>query len=182
MLISTCLDPGTRYAWKEWATSGLKAATGREKTSSGGRRARRRAPNMQMVYLGGGKADLGQYSIEVYDPLTQSILRTDFRLKASTACTSEGEFRRFMDSNRHFFREQVMVTVRTCRFEELVEPDLRLLGKKLVSRVNLAIGWPFLKSANIADYQPMESVDALPFQPVATEDPDDVITKYEIPF
>jgi len=187
VLIGTCVDPETRYAWKEWVTSGLRAATGSEKTSPGGQMSGRYGLDVEVTYLGNGEADFGEYTIEVFDPMTETILRTDFRLKACTTCVSEDEFDRFMQRNRQFFREQVMIAVRTCRFDELATPDLELLGKKLTSRVNRAIGRPFLKSASIADYQPMASVDNSPFYSVVPEDAGDpqnsgdAVTEVEAP-
>lgn len=111
------------------------------------------------AYLGDGKAELGEYSIRVFDPITQGELRTDFRLEGTTNLGDEASFAHFMRGNRRFFREQVAVVLRTHNLDELADPDLNLLGRKIVARVNRSLGERLLKSAEIKDFALYESLD-----------------------
>ncbi|MDY0165984.1 MAG: hypothetical protein RBS80_05530 [Thermoguttaceae bacterium] len=111
------------------------------------------------TYLGDGKAELGDYSIRVFDPITQSELRTDFRLEGMTSLGDQTSFEQFMRCNRRFFREQVAVVLRTHNLDDLTDPDLNLLGRKIVARVNRSLGERVLKSAEIKNFALYESIN-----------------------
>ncbi len=121
------------------------------------------------AYLGDGKAELGDYSIRVFDPITRSVLRTDFRLEGSTSLGDEASFQQFMRCNRRFFREQVAVVFRSHNLDDLASPDLKLLGRKIVARVNRSLGERMLKSAEIKDFSLYESMDHSGFVPWEAE-------------
>ena len=182
ILVGACVSAKTQYGWQQWVT-GRKSSTTRSHRSNRFNivTAKERKKRAKVTYLGEGRADLGGYSIRIFDPITETILRTDFRLEGRTTCTSEDEFRRFMLGNRRLIREQVMFGMRACDFAELADPDLKLLGKKLASRVNRGVGRRFLESVTITDYEPYESVDKLTYQPIEVAEldaPPPVVTSH----
>lgn len=111
------------------------------------------------AYLGDGKAELGEYCVHIFDPITQSEMRTEFRLEGTTSYGDEASFHRFMRCNHRFFREQVAVVFRMHNLDELVAPDLNLLGRKIVARVNRSLDQPVLRSAQVKDFGVYESID-----------------------
>ncbi len=115
------------------------------------------------AYLGDGRAELGDYSIRVFDPITRATLRTDFHLSGLTSLSDESTFRDFMVCNRRFFREQVAVVLRTHNFDDLAAPDLDLLGRKIVARVNRSLGERVLKSAKLKEFSLYEATDCSGF-------------------
>jgi len=157
VLLGMWIASGGTNTWREWLAN-LKFL---EKSSkgSGSQAAHRAEGPPKLGYFGDGKAELGEYSVRTFDPITRTTLRTDFRLEGQTSCTSKGTFEQFMKNNHRFFREQVMVTLRNCQLSDLTDPDLQLLERKLVSRVNRALGRRFLKSAEIKDFFLYESVE-----------------------
>jgi hypothetical protein len=96
---------------------------------------------------------LGKYSVSLFDPLTRTATRADFKLQGTTVCSDESSFRDFLDNNHRYLREQVMVTIRNCDASDLDDPELKLLEKKLVARVNRALGQRFLMAVNFEDFQ-----------------------------
>ncbi len=110
-------------------------------------------------YRSDGTVELGEYSVSVFDGASGSTLRTDFRLEGRTVCENKKAFDDFMRGNHRFFREQVNVTLRNCEPSELADPDLPLLERKLVSRINRSLGRPFLTSVEIQGYALLESVE-----------------------
>ncbi len=118
-----------------------------------------------LTYFGDGKADLGDFSIKIYDPLTRTSMKSDFHLEGNTVFDDQEGFSQFMESNHRLFREQVTVTMRSCNVNDLANPDLKLLEKKLVSRVNRAIGRSVLKSVRIMNHSLYESANNV-FVPV----------------
>ncbi|HYW80176.1 MAG TPA: hypothetical protein VE890_11395, partial [Thermoguttaceae bacterium] len=125
-------DPG------EWTTLLANLEFSKAGTALFG--SRKASGTSDLTYFGDGKAELGDFSIKIYDPITQNALRSDFHLEGNTVFNDQAEFDRFMKNNRRQFREQVTVAMRTCNVSDLANPDLKLLEKKLVSRVNRAMG------------------------------------------
>jgi len=153
------LNLSGRKTWQSWMNfDAMTEQSGGElgEVQAGHRRAADVPP---LSYLGNGRVELGEYNVRVYDAAAQATLQTEFRLEGETACGSQGSFQEFLQSNHRFFREQVAVGLRACSGGELLDPDLPLLERKLVSRVNRALGRKFLKSLDIKDYVACESYD-----------------------
>jgi len=155
--------------WQDWLTR-LRPGTGsqREGRSQFGRRA---TGEPGVAYHGDGRVELGDFSVKVFNPVTRVMLRTDFRLEGVTSCEDHGEFERFIQGNHRFFREQVMVSVRNSDLDELTDPRLHLLKRRIVARVNLTMGEPFLKSVDIKDFNLFESIDRSGFLRYGPEAP-----------
>ncbi len=60
------------------------------------------------------EVDLGEFSVTAFQPASNMTLRIDFHLFGSVSAENEKEFRRLLDENKHRFREQVLVTVRSA--------------------------------------------------------------------
>jgi hypothetical protein len=129
------------------------------KMSSTGKGYGCRAKVVKLKYFGDGRAELGEYSIRMFDPLTHITLRAEFTLEGSTDCKSESTFQNFMKSNNRFFREQVNVALRSCDPEQLVETDVGTLQRKLVTQVNRSLERDFLSTVKIKDFALYESVN-----------------------
>jgi len=114
-------------------------------------------------YLGEGRAQLGDFSVKLYDPVTRTLLRVDFRLKGVTACQDEAEFANFLRSRFQFLREQVMIALRSSDMVDLTDPQLTIVKRRIVARVNRAFGQPFLKSVELENFGVYESVDHSPY-------------------
>jgi cobalamin biosynthesis protein CobT len=128
----------------------------------------------QPAYLGEGRAKLGDYSVKIYDPVTRSMLRADFRLEGVTACEDEAAFQDFAKARLYFFREQVMIALRSSEVADFADPQLQVLKRRLSARVNRAMGYPFVRSVDVKEFAIYESVDNAPYtrwQPTAVEQP-----------
>jgi hypothetical protein len=146
-----------RRTWLDWlenlqpadaAPAGRDGRFGRQATGLPG-----------VDYLGDGRVSLGDFSIRTFDPLTKRTLRSEFRLEAQTPLTDEAAFLQAMQGNLRLMREQVMVAVRTSSLDELTDPTLTVLEKKIVSRINRVLGRRLLDSARIRDFDLSESVE-----------------------
>ncbi len=149
-----------------------QAATGKEKGE--GKSPEGAEAAQQPVYLGEGRARLGPFTVKIFDPLTRTMLRTDFNLEAVLNCEDEAEFQQFLRSNLQFFREQIMVAMRTSDAVDFADSSLALVKRRMIARVNRAMGRRFLKSVEIKDFAVYESVDNAPYvrwQPAAAEGP-----------
>lgn len=168
LLFGTWSGCTKQNSWENWLANFRFRGMGGSKSSMGlgdSRRAMLRDMGPLPAYLGNGRAELGEYSVCVFDPITQSTLRTDFRLEGATKLGDEASFQQFMQCNGRFFREQVAVVLRTHNLDELAKPDLDLLSRKIVARVNRSLGQKVLESAKIKDFALHESIDRSSFIP-----------------
>ncbi len=117
-----------------------------------------------LKYSKGGRAVLGDYDVKVFDPIANSTQMASFHLTGTMVDDDAEEFWSFMKRNRQSFREQVNITVRNSEAEELIDPQLRILRKRLVARVNRSAGKPFLKSVDLEGFAMSRSVDAYKFE------------------
>ncbi len=97
-----------------------------------------------------------------FDPLSGTVTRADFELQGTTSCADKSSFREFLAANHRSLREQVMVTIRNSRVSDLDDPQLRLLEKKLMARVNRALGRRFLRTVDIKNFQLYQSAGKVP--------------------
>ncbi|MDZ7619032.1 MAG: hypothetical protein U1E05_18650 [Patescibacteria group bacterium] len=173
LILSQWTGCSTQSTWENWLDDfrfrGSRNASSKTGTSSATPKTPRNE-GAATAYLGKGRAELGEYSICVFDPVTQSTLRTDFRLEGVTRLPDEASFDQFMNRNGRFFREQVAVVLRTHNVDDLVKPDLQLLSRKIVARVNRSLGNKVLESAKIKNFSLQESIDQSGFVPHESEE------------
>ncbi len=149
---STGVTPKRWSSWLDDLQAPSKASSGK-----GNKFGRRATGTRGLAYLGEGRADLGKYKISLFDPLTGTVSRAEFKLQGTTSCEDESSFREFIDAHNRFLREQVMVTIRNSRVSDLDDPKLRLLEKKLMARVNRALGQRFLRTVDFKDFRLFQS-------------------------
>jgi len=151
-----------------WADLLFDLASGKADEPSGSKLADETS-TAQVAYRGDGQANLGKYSIKVFDPITRVTLWTSFRVEGTTACDDQSSFEEFLNSDYRLFREQVMVAIRNNDVRHFRTSQLRLLEKKLMARVNRSLGKRFLKSVEIKNLALSESTGNSGFVPI---DPD----------
>jgi len=140
--------------WRDWLARLKPSGSGQTDCATG---------EPGVAYRGDGRVELGDFSIKVFNPVTRVLLRTDFRLEGVTSCTDQEAFEQFIKGRHRIFREQVMVSVRNSDLDELTDPKLRLLKRRIVARVNLALGERFLRSVDVKDFSLLESFDRSDF-------------------
>ena len=99
---------------------------------------------------------LGEYSVTAFQPVSNTTLRIDFQLYGTIAAKDEGEFFRRMDENRHRFREQVIVTIRTADITDFTEAQLGLIRRRVLERSNRILGIPLLRGVIFSDFSFIE--------------------------
>lgn len=172
VLLGWTLASGGDSAWTQLLskikpsskTGAFEEATA-EDDSEGGKTTYHVARIPKLKYLGEGRAELGAFSIKVFDPAARVGVWSEFKLEGQTCFPNDPSFQQFMRCNNRFIREQVMVTVRGCDAEDLDGHDLRILEKKIAARVNRTLGCEFLESVEIKNYAASESVNNSSYVP-----------------
>jgi len=116
-----------------------------------------------VAYLGQGPSKLGEFRIKLFDPVTRTVLRVSFRLEGVIACADETAFQSFLKSSLRFFREQIQVAVRSSDVPDFSDPQLRVLRRRMIARVNRAYNRDYLRSLEIKDLAVHESIDNAPY-------------------
>ncbi|MBN2021308.1 MAG: hypothetical protein JW809_00805 [Pirellulales bacterium] len=116
-----------------------------------------------------GWAELGQFNVKVFEPASRRRFRAEFKLEGAIDCKDEASFQDFMQRNHRFFREQVTIAIRTSPTADLNDPEHRILRKRILARVNRALGRPFLTSVELPGFTLYESIAESGLQRVQPE-------------
>lgn len=161
---SAGLMPGK---WDRWLVNFRPASS----TGSGPAAKTDSGPKPEKLdYYGDGRAELGDYNVRMFDPLTRVSLRAEFKLEGDTDCNNNAGFQDFIRHNRHFLREQVNVTLRACDPEQLIDTDVETLERRVATRLNRALGRDFLESVTIKDFALYQSIGKSGFVQVDPQD------------
>ncbi len=99
---------------------------------------------------------LGEFSVTAFQPVSNTTLRVDFQLYGTIAMGDEAQFFRRMEENRHRFREQVIVTIRTADITDLTEAQLGLIRRRVLERSNRVLGQPLLRGVIFSEFSFIE--------------------------
>ena len=102
------------------------------------------------------EVDLGEYSVTAFQSTSNTTLRIDFRLYGTVKGDNQKEFAKLMEENKHRFREQVLVTVRSANVSDLTDAGLGLMKRKILERANRTLGKPLLQSVVVSDFSFVE--------------------------
>ncbi len=99
---------------------------------------------------------LGEFAVTTFQPISNTTLRVDFHLYGTVATKDETEFFRRMEENRHRFRDQVIVTIRTADIADFTEAQLGLVRRRVLERANRVLGKPLLRGVIFSDFSFIE--------------------------
>jgi len=95
---------------------------------------------------------LGEFNVTAFQPVSNTTLRIDFELYATVDLEDEDEVLRQIEENKHRFREQVIVTLRSADISELTDPGLGLIKRKILERTNRMFGRSLLRGVVFSDF------------------------------
>jgi flagellar basal body-associated protein FliL len=102
------------------------------------------------------EADLGDFSVTIFQPASNTTLRIDFHLFGAIRVDDEGEFKSRMEEHKHRFRDQVLVTIRSSDVADLADPGLGLIKRKILAKTNETLGKPLLRSVIFSEFSFIE--------------------------
>lgn len=123
-----------------------KAREGHEVHGEHGKTAQ--APQIEM--------DLGDFSVTIFQPASNTTLRIDFHLFGAIRLDNEAEFKTRMEEHKHRFRDQVLVTIRSSDVSDLADPGLGLIKRKILAKTNETLGKPLLRSVIFSEFSFIE--------------------------
>ncbi|MEJ5342294.1 MAG: flagellar basal body-associated FliL family protein [Thermogutta sp.] len=102
------------------------------------------------------EVDLGEFSVTSYQPTTQTTLRIDFHLWGTVDQSLEKDFQAAWAKANNRVRDQILVIVRSAELSELTDAGLGLIKRKILEKVNHALGKPYLKSVVFSEFSFLE--------------------------
>jgi flagellar basal body-associated protein FliL len=102
------------------------------------------------------EVDLGKYSIVVHHPASNITLRVSFHLIGTVGEKEHHEFEELLAKNQHRLRDQAILEIRNCRIEDLTDPGLALLKRRILAKSNDLLGKPLLHAVVFSDFSFVE--------------------------
>ncbi len=93
------------------------------------------------------EVSLGSFHVLSQNLKTGSRTNVDFELFATVLADEENTFFNLFEANEHRIREQVQVTVRGADMTDFTDPTLGLIKRRILEKVNRALGKPLLHEA-----------------------------------
>ena len=98
------------------------------------------------------EVDLGEFSLTVFQPSTNTTLLVDFHLFGTIRHEEEVEFTEMFEKNKHRIRDQIIVTIRSAELQDLADPGLGLIKRQILAKSNAILGKLLLRAVIFSDF------------------------------
>jgi len=102
------------------------------------------------------EVDLGKYNVVVHHPASNVTLRVNFHLIGTVPTEEHHEFEELLVKNQHRLRDQAIFEIRNCQIDDLTDPGLALLKRRILAKSNDLLGKPLLHSVVFSDFSFVE--------------------------
>ena len=102
------------------------------------------------------EVELGKFNVVIHQPAANLTMRVNFHLIGTLPEESHPEFETLLHHNEHRLRDQVIFEIRNSRVEDLTDPGLALLKRKILTKSNELLGKPILHAVLFSDFSYIE--------------------------
>ena len=102
------------------------------------------------------EVELGKFNVVIHQPAANLTMRVNFHLIGTLSEEAQTEFGELFHHNEHRLRDQVIFEIRNSRVEDLTDPGLALLKRKILAKSNELLGKPLLKAVLFSDFSYIE--------------------------
>lgn len=102
------------------------------------------------------EVELGDYTITVSQANSNLALRVDFQLYGTVIEKEKGQLESAMERNKHRFRDQILIEIRNSDVEDLSDPALGLIKRRILEKSNALLGKPLLQSIVFSQFSYIE--------------------------
>ena len=102
------------------------------------------------------EVDLGKYNIVIHHPGSNVTIRVNFHLIGTVPAEESHELEELLIKNQHRLRDQAIFEVRNCQIDDLTDPGLALLKRRILGKSNDLLGKPLLHSIVFSDFSFVE--------------------------
>lgn len=97
------------------------------------------------------EVDLGEFRVTSYQPATDTTFRVNFHLFGTIVEEDKDEFDVLKEANEARLREQVNVIVRSAEIPDLTDPNLGLIKRRILDKINRILGKQVVKGVIFSD-------------------------------
>ena len=102
------------------------------------------------------EVDLGKYNVVVHQPAANMTLKVNFHLIGTVLESEHHEFEELLAKSQHRLRDQAIFEVRNSQIEDLTDPGLALLKRRILAKSNDLFGKPLLRAVVFSDFSFIE--------------------------
>jgi flagellar basal body-associated protein FliL len=102
------------------------------------------------------EVDLEQYKITAYQPSSSMTLRIEFRLYGMVPAEKAEDFKHAFEVKKNRVRDNVMGIIRSSDMNDLTDPELGLIKRKILETTNKALGKPLLEGVAFSEFTFLE--------------------------
>jgi flagellar basal body-associated protein FliL len=102
------------------------------------------------------EVDLELYKITAYQPSSSITLRIEFRLYGMVPAEKAEDFKHSFEAKKNRVRDNVMGIIRSSDMNDLTDPELGLIKRKILETTNKAIGKPLLEGVAFSEFTFLE--------------------------
>jgi flagellar FliL protein len=102
------------------------------------------------------EVELGKFNVVIHQPAANLTMRVNFHLIGTLPEQASKEFEELLHHNEHRLRDQVIFEIRNSRVEDLTDPGLALLKRKILAKSNELLGKPILHTVLFSDFSYIE--------------------------
>ena len=99
---------------------------------------------------------LGEFGVTSYQPLSNTTLRIDFQLYAVFPAEDADSLMKLLEENKHRYREQILVIMRSAEMTDLTDAGLGLIKRKILEKTNRVLGREILEEVIFSDFSFVE--------------------------
>lgn len=98
------------------------------------------------------EVELGTFSISSHQPAAGTALRIDFKLVGTINAADKAAYNELYAHNTNRLRDQVIFEIRSAEVNDLSDPGLGLIKRRILGRVNALLGKPLLQGVLVSDF------------------------------
>jgi len=102
------------------------------------------------------EVDLGEFAVTAFEPVAAVEWRIEFRLCATVDADRVTEFTALLEKNRHRFRDLVISIIRGADYQDLTDPALTLIKRKILEKTNRTLGESLVGTILFSDFSVVE--------------------------
>lgn len=102
------------------------------------------------------EVDLGKYNVVVHQPAANMTLRINFHLIGTVLEEEHVEFEHLLAKSQHRLRDLAIFEIRNSQIEDLTDPGLALLKRRILAKSNDLFGKPLLRAVVFSDFSFIE--------------------------
>lgn len=99
---------------------------------------------------------LGEFGVTSYQPLSNTTLRIDFQLYGVFPAEDSETLMKLLEENKHRYREQILVIMRSAEMTDLTDAGLGLIKRKILEKTNRVLGREILEEVIFSDFSFVE--------------------------